>query len=242
MLPRNFTSIVGFALAGFLTGCAGPILKPSNLVQASVPDEKKKVPAEEYRLRAGDELAIKFYYQKELNEEELIRPDGKITLQLIGDVQAANLTPAELARFISEQYKKIIKQYQATVIVRRTVQDKIFIGGEVRQPGTLPFTENTTALQALFQSGGFLDTGEISTVMLIRPVRGGKPQVYSVDLRDPANDVVLLPFDVLYVPRSAIASANLFVNQYIDRLLPISRNLGFSFVYDLSKTGVGTNY
>lgn len=239
MSPLNLKSIACLAMAGFLTGCAGPMLKPSNLMQASVPNEKEKAPAEEYRLKAGDELAIKFYYQKELNEEEFIRPDGKITLQLIGDVQAANLTPSELARLISDQYKKIIKQYQATVIVRRTVQDKVFVGGEVRQPGTLPFSANTTALQALFQSGGFLDTGEISTVMLIRQSRGGKPQVYSVDLRDPANDFVLLPFDVLYVPRSAIASANLFVNQYIDRLIPISRNLGFSFVYDLSRLGIG---
>jgi protein involved in polysaccharide export with SLBB domain len=213
------------------------MLKPANLTPLSV--ATKKNPPSDYRLRVGDELSIKFYYQKDLNEEQVIRPDGKISLQLIEDVQAAGLTPGELSRSISEQYRKFTKQFQATVIVRRTVQDRIFVGGEVRQPGLFPHLEKTTALQALFQSGGFLETGEISTVMLIRQGEDGKPMTYCIDLQDPANDFALLPFDTLYVPRSAIASADLFVHQYIDRLIPISRSFGFSYIYDLTKNEAG---
>jgi protein involved in polysaccharide export with SLBB domain len=222
---------------GVLTGCAGPMLKPANF--SPLPAAERKAPPADYRLRVGDELAVKFYYQKDLNEEQVIRPDGKISLQLIEEIKAAGLTPTELSHVISMEYRKFTRQFQATVIVRRTVQDRVYIAGEVNQPGTVPYVANLTVLQALFQSGGFRESGEISTIMLIRRGEDGKPAVCSIDLRDPINDVDLQPFDVLYVPRSAIASADLFVYQYIDKLIPISRNFGFSFVTDLTKTWTG---
>ena len=214
-----------------LTGCAGPAIRPATLTPARQAQELKQLPTQDrmYRLQIGDEIHVKFFYNKELNEELVIRPDGKISLQLINDMEAAGKAPEHLAWEIMARYKKVLNTPEVTVIVKRAAGLKTYIGGEIRMAGVITTDTPTTVLQAIFQSGGFLDTASTKEILLIRRNENNASQVYRLDLSEPLNDVYLAPFDIVFVPKSGIASANVFIEQYIDRMLPFMRSVGFTF-------------
>jgi len=185
-----------------------------------------------YRLQVGDALSVKVFRNPDLNEDIIIRPDGKISLQMIGSLMAADLSPEELSVEIEAQYQKILRNPVVTVQVRQLAAQRAFLGGEVRQPGLLRMESSTTVLQAIFQAGGCLDTASLTEVVLIRRGENAASKIYKINLEDPLNDVYILPSDIVFVPKSAIASADLFVEQYIDKLIPISRAVSFSYVKD----------
>lgn len=198
-----------------------------------------RIPAEApmaYRLQPKDAISVKFYYQPQLNEDLIIRPDGKISLQLVNDVEAANKTVAELAASITQKYRNILSRPEAAVILRSIAQHRLYVGGEIRQPGMILWEEPVTALQAIFQAGGFAPTADNRRTVLIRRDPQGRANFYLCDLELSENDFFLQPYDILFVPRSSVASADLFVEQYIDKLIPISRAFGFSLYYDLNNS------
>lgn len=217
--------------AACAAGCAGPAILPSSVEGPVRTQELKTLPSQErmYRLQIGDEIYVKFFYNKELNEELSVRPDGKVSLQLINDIEAAGKTPEHLAWEIMARYKKVLNTPEVTVIVKRSAGMKAYIGGEVKSAGVITIDSPVTVLQAVFQSGGFLDTASTRDIILVRRSEDNRPLVYRLDLSEPVNDVYLAPFDLVFVPKSGIASANVFVQQYIDGILPFSRSLGFTF-------------
>jgi protein involved in polysaccharide export with SLBB domain len=178
----------------------------------------------EYRLQAGDEIEVKFFMSPELNQEVIVRPDGKISLQLLDDVAAVGLTPDELARAITEGYRTELREPRITVVVKRLAA-KVYVGGEVRQPRFVPLTGSMTMLQAIFEAGGFTDTAEPSSVILLRRLNQEKGIAAKIDLKKvisaEAEDLALTPSDVIYIPKSTIAEVNLFVEQYITKLIPV---------------------
>lgn len=182
-----------------------------------------------YTLKLGDEIEVKFYYQSDLNQIQAIRPDGKISLQLIGEIQAAGLTAQDLAEKIVWKYHRILRRPEATVIINRIVPAKIFVGGRVSHPGVMEVDSTLTALQAIFQAGGFLDSAEMREILLIRRTSNyEQPMVYMLDLEKPTNDVLLHPYDIVYVPPSSISQVNSFIEQYIERLLPFSMSVDYN--------------
>jgi len=218
-----------------LSGCAGPAIRPGTVGFLDRAEDLSKMPATDrmYRLQIGDEITVKFFYNKDLNEELIVRPDGKISLQLINDIDAAGKLPEHLAWEIMARYKKVLNTPEVTVIVKRSAGLRAFIGGDVRQAGVITMDAPTTVLQAVFQVGGFLDTASTEDIILIRRGEEGRPQVYRLNLSEPLNDIFLSPFDIVFVPKSGIAAANLFIEQYIDRMLPFSRSVGFSYANQL---------
>lgn len=199
-------------------------------------------PPKTYILQEGDVLEVKFFYNPELNEREAIRPDGMISLQLIDDVAAAGLTPLELDRLLTEMYSKIIRQPAVTVIVKEFSGQKVYIGGEVNTPGLIPISGKLTALQAILQANGFKNTAEASSVVILRNQGTATPQFIVADLSEVLkanawqNDVPLRPYDIVFVPMTTIGKMDLFVEQYIDKLLPISRSIGLSYSLNPSVT------
>src|SRR4029077_10790158 len=177
-----------------------------------------------YRVKVGDSLDIRFYKTPELNVEVPIRSDGKISLELLGDVQAGGLQPSQLAEDLTQRYSKELTSPRVTVIVR-TFGGQVFVGGEVKDPKMIPFIKGMTALQAIDSSGGFATTARITHVVLIR-LEGDRYVGHTLPLKelltgaDTSVDVPLQPFDIVYVPRSRIANVNLFVEQYIRNNLP----------------------
>jgi len=179
-----------------------------------------------YVMQVGDALAIKFYRNPELNEEVTIRPDGKITLQLVEDVRAAGLTPEALGEDLKDRYRKELAHPDVTVIVKSFAGQRIYVSGEVGTSGMQTLQGQTSLYQAIQQAGGFLISAKRDQVLLIRRGPDGRPRGESIDLErvedgtDPQQDVMLRPYDVVFVPRSSIAEVNKFVELYVNRNLP----------------------
>ncbi len=196
---------------------------------APVPETGRKEP---YRLQRGDVLDIKVYNLPELSVALAIRPDGKISVPLLDEVEAAGLTAAQLAEHLTNGYQKEFRNPRVTVIVRSFSNQTIYVGGEVAKPGLLPLAGDLTAFQAIVQAGGVKETAKTDSVMLLRNDGQGKPMVRRVSLEEILKgkpDTVLQPFDVVFVPKSRIARVDKWVDQHIRQMIPIS--LGFSFNY-----------
>jgi protein involved in polysaccharide export with SLBB domain len=190
-----------------------------------------------YTIQPGDQLDIKFFYNPELNESIVVRPDGMISLQLIDEIRAADLRPAELDDKLTELYSQELRKPVLTVIVRSFTRQRVFVGGEVNTPGLITLPAGMTALQAIFQSGGFNDDAEPSQTLIIRKGENDRPVPMRIDLAVLMNaeggaDFKLQPDDIVYVPKSAIANANKFIEQYIGGLL-MFRGWSFSVTQNL---------
>ena len=196
---------------------------PKNLTLEGQPPTTAPPP---YVLQVGDQIAIRFYQNPDLNEDEAVRPDGMISLQLIGDLPAAGHTPAELASMITQRYTGELANPRVTVIVRQFGGQRVYVGGEVLRQGTIPLVGNLTLFEAIQDAGGFTVTAHRTQVILIRHPQGEQPIGYEVDMRpvqdgeEPGKDVPLHPYDVVFVPKSKIADVNLFVQQYITNNIP----------------------
>ncbi len=202
----------------------GPIAV--NTTDHSLLDTEAKISSmPEYRIGVGDELDIKFAYNPELNERIPVRPDGRISVPLAKQIKVAGLTTQELEDFLGKKYATELKRPEVTVIVRGFNAQKVFVDGEVTRPGLVPLMGPLTALQSIAQSGGFRDTARVTQVIVIRRTKE-KPVVSIIDLKkarsnkDISQDVLLMPADIVYVPRSKIANVDLFVDQYIRRMIP----------------------
>ena len=165
----------------------------------------------EYVIKPGDKLSIKFFFNPELNEKDLVvRPDGRISLQLINEVQAAELTAPQLTTLLSERYIGQLKNPEIAVMVRSVrAQPKIYVDGEVGNPGTFELGDSLNVLQAIALARGFKsDTAKKDEVIVIRRDQNGKQFVIKLDIsaaltgRDLTQNISLLPDDFVFVQRS----------------------------------------
>ncbi|MEW5801024.1 MAG: polysaccharide biosynthesis/export family protein [bacterium] len=183
-------------------------------------------PGTEYILQSGDELEIKFYYTPEFNTKTVIRPDGIISLQLIGDVKAGGMTPSKVQQIIRDEYAKVVREPAVTVIVTNFSQ-KVYVGGEVANPQMVNFESGKTALQAIFAAGGFKESAEMRSVLILRKIGQPDFRVIKVDLMKlflskklVKNDLQLQPSDVVFVPKTLISKVDQFVDQYMNKIVP----------------------
>jgi polysaccharide export outer membrane protein len=270
-----------------------------------------------YVLQSGDDLEIRVHNLPELNHVVKVRPDGKISLLLLNDIQAAGLSAEGLAAEVAKGYATQYREPKVAVIVRSFSNRSVFVGGEVTHPQQIPLEGRLTAsaaifraggvrefaaadrillvrgsasaaprvetlnlqaivsgkqdielepldllyvprslvqvyvggevgrpglvalqgemttLQAVLQAGGTLRTGKMNEILLLRKSGHDKPLLMRLDLRKVLSgqqDQPLQPFDVVYVPKTKIASVNQFVEQYIRNVLPLHLNAGFSYL------------
>ena len=200
---------------------------PSNIAQSGIVQPTTAPQA--YILQPGDNIEVKFAYVADLNQAQTIRPDGKISLPLIHDVPAAGMTPTDLQDALLQKYQATaLKSPELVVIVRDFNSNKIYVGGEVGQPGAQPLLTPTTVLQAILQANGFKNTARANEVLIIRQRSAGGYDWQILNLQKAlsgesfAANIPLAPRDVIYVPRSDIANVDLFVDQYIRQVLPVA--------------------
>ncbi|MBJ6751627.1 polysaccharide biosynthesis/export family protein [Geomonas anaerohicana] len=185
-----------------------------------------------YRIQPGDLLDVKFFYNPELNEQVVVRSDGKISLQLINEVIAVGLTPTELTQSLTAAYTKEILEPKVTVIVRTPVADKVYVDGEVNRAGMVTINGTITAVQSIAQAGGMKESANPKTVMVIR--RDSRNEISTISLnieeirRNGEGDVLLQPNDIVYVPRSSISDINTWIDLYIRKNVPLPIGLGYS--------------
>lgn len=157
-----------------------------------------------YRLGPEDVVSIAVWENRELTMDVTVRPDGKISLPLINDVQAADLTPVELAGAITERLRAYIKDPHVTVIVSQLVAPKIYVIGSVLRPGNYPLRQEMSVLQALSLAGGFTTFASPGNIKLLRRTGNGqeirKINYYKlIDEGGEGNDK-LKPGDTIVVP------------------------------------------
>jgi polysaccharide export outer membrane protein len=158
-----------------------------------------------YKIGPQDVLRIDVWKEPEISRVTPVRPDGRISLPLLNDVQAAGLTPTQLAGSISEGLKKFITNPQVTVGVTEINSRRVYVTGEVIKPGAFPLQAGMTVLQALTSSGGFTQFARVKGIYVLR-TEDGKQVKHPFNYKDvvsgkhPELNIVLQPADVIVVP------------------------------------------
>ena len=187
-----------------------------------------------YVLWTGDTLNVDVATAPELSRQALlIGPDGRISMPLIGAVQAAGRSSEQVRASLMSAFSSQLRDPRLTVSTTAYGSQRVFVGGQVTAPGIVDLPGQIGPLQAIIMAGGFTPEADTKQVLLMRRIPGGevKSAIYNIKdgILDPAaaNWGPLQRFDVVYVSRTWIAKENLFVQQYVRNALPVDFSLFF---------------
>ena len=178
----------------------------------------------EYLLYPGDQIDVRTPSAPELNQSLTVGPDGRVAMPLVGQVMAADRTLYELESELVAAYTPSLRRPEVEVVLRQAGPLKVWVDGEVRQPGVYDMPGDIDVHQAVILAGGFLPSARRNEVGLIRRGPGGTRMMRRVDLS--GNDrehVAVRRMDVVYVPRTTLAEVAVFFSQIRDAL-PIGFN------------------
>lgn len=170
------------------------------------PSAAIKAPADagaDYRLVIGDKLRIEVYKDTQLSQSLQIRPDGKITLPLIGDIAAAGQTPSALRESIAGALKEYVTNPVVTVIVVETQPQTVTVMGEVTSPGVHPLRGQVSVLEALAMAGGFKDFANTKNIIVQRTTGTGVQRIpfnYKDAIKQEGKPMYVQPGDIIIVP------------------------------------------
>ena len=172
--------------------------------QATQADVRTVAEDPAYKIGPQDVLRIDVWREDQLTRTIPVRPDGKITLPLLNDVQAAGLTPMELAQVIREQLKKYLSNPQVTVSVTEINSRRIYVNGEVTRPGAFALLPHMTVLQALSNSGGFTQFARVKNIYILRTENGKQVKLpfnykEAISGKNPEQNIELQSGDVIVV-------------------------------------------
>jgi polysaccharide export outer membrane protein len=159
-----------------------------------------------YLIGSSDVLAITVWKEPEISKSVPVRPDGKISLPLVGELQAAGRTPLQLEQDIAAKLKTYITNPDVNVIVQQINSEKFNILGRVGRPGSYPLSGATTVLDAIATAGGFQDFAKQKGVYVLRQNPGGGQTRLAFNYKDvvkgkhPEQNIKLEPGDTVVVP------------------------------------------
>jgi polysaccharide biosynthesis/export protein len=198
-----------------VTLCAAATVAQENSKSANAPDTtpgakptaSQQSPADaDYKIGPQDVLRVDVWKEPDISRTAIpVRPDGKISLPLLNDIQAAGLTSMQLAGVIRDGLTKYITSPQVTVTVTEINSRRVYCQGEFLKPGALVLLPNMTALQAISSCGGFSQFARIKSIYILRN-EGGKPVQHPFNYKDvikgkkPEDNIILQPGDVIVVP------------------------------------------
>lgn len=162
-------------------------------------------PPSDYVIGADDQLAIIFWREKDMSAEVVVRPDGKISLPLLNDIQATGLTPEQLRVALTEAANKYIEDPTVTVVVKAINSRRVFVTGQVGKPGPYPLTAPTTVLQLIALAGGVSEYAKSEEIAVMR-TENGKTTNFKFNYKDVIKgkkleqNLVLKPGDTVIVP------------------------------------------
>ncbi len=211
MINKNEFFIVAYLiLMVLLTACAkhpGRTSPESRLIEGTQVASAGPSPfvTSDYLLGPEDVLDVLVWKNADLSRTVLIRPDGKVSLPLIGDVQAAGLTPSGLRDSIKSRLREYKETPEVSIIVKEVNSYHVFVMGEVVRPGKLLLRSETTLLQALTLSGGFTQYAALDKIVLLRR-EGGRETRRQLSYKSivmgksPEGNIVLKRGDTIIVP------------------------------------------
>lgn len=230
-----------------------------------------------YLISVGDLLEVRFPHVDKYSSTVKVRPDGKISLPLLNAVIAEGKTPEQLQDELQRYYQKKLKSAAVVVVsvleassnlvmanghfarvtlpemsnlyvsLRHAIELKVFVGGEVKRPGAVPYRPMLSSLQAIIETGGITEKSELQNVIILRKGVDGKPKYIVRNLAadiegektedDPevvvTNDIALHPFDIVIVPKTGIATVSDGLNAYLFDLFPMLKNSSIGFNYQI---------
>lgn len=203
VITLAFALILQAVLASAQAGDAAPTRRqPEN---ASAPVAGAVVPPAGYVIGAEDVLGIVFWREKDMSTDVTVRPDGKITLPLINDLEAAGLTPDELRDRVNKVASQYIEDPNATVVVKKINSRKVFITGQVGKPGVYELGGPTSVLQLIAMAGGVAEYADAENISIMR-TENGRATALRFNYKDVARrknleqNIALKPGDTVVVP------------------------------------------
>ncbi len=205
MIARTATAIV------FVAAFAAPALagqapsSPRTADRAAAAPAAVVTPPADYVVGPEDVLSIVFWRERDMSADAVVRPDGKISLQLLNDVDVAGLTPEQVRDRIAEDAKKFFEDPEPTVIVKQINSRKIYITGNVERPGTFPLLRATSVLQLIALAGGLKEFAKAGDITVVR-TEGSNQVSYTFNYdevksrRNLAQNILLKPGDTVIVP------------------------------------------
>jgi polysaccharide export outer membrane protein len=180
--------------------------EPAKPTQEAPADAKPPTPAapvdpKAYVIGAEDLISIRVWREPENSGSFVVRPDGKVSVPLVGEIQAAGLTPEKLSESIAESLQKVMVHPEVTVGVEKVNSKKYYIQGEVNRPGSYPLVIDTTILEALVNAGGFRDFANTKKIVILRGnerIKFNYNQVTHGKKMD--QNIMLKPGDQIIVP------------------------------------------
>ena len=224
----------------------------------------------EYLLVPGDVLEVKFRSASQLNDSVQVRPDGRIALPLVKTLMAEGKTPEALQAELIDRYRPFLKDPDLVVMVRRSTSTRtyaggkailpaprdvddalvsiktyaprdVYVAGEVRTAGFVPYRPQLSVFQSIIGAGGTRPFASLSKVLVLRKTGVPHPLAIFLDLEsdtkgESTNDFPLRPYDIVIVPMSGIGQVDQFLDQYLYQLIPATKNVNFTFFYNLKGT------
>jgi polysaccharide export outer membrane protein len=217
-------------ISGLVAGCSSP--QPARTTAAMA-----QQPVLPYRVGPGDVIDVKLFYTPELDESQIVRPDGKMTLQLIGDIQAQGKTSEELQRELVNRFSTQLINPQVAVFVRRVHDSRYWVAGEVKRPGPYQMLGHATIVEAIMDAGGGTrPTADLKNVLVVRQ-RDGRHYGCLVNVKEilqgkEGPSFNLQARDIVFVPSTQITKVNDWIDQYVNKVLP--QHLQFWFGYNVN--------
>lgn len=196
--------LIVLSLLGLFGGCAS-----QTSMAPGAPSESLQLGKEVYQIGVGDNLSVSVWKNPELSVAVPVRPDGMISVPLIGDILAAGKHPEELATIITDKLGNYVRNPQVTVVVTNAASSeflhRVRVTGAVQHPASLPFQKGMTIMDVVLVSGGLTPFADANSAKLYRNSEKG-PKVYTVHLKDilEKGDIKtnypLLPGDIVTIP------------------------------------------
>ncbi len=178
--------------------------KPDAVAAPRGAESAAEAPAD-YIIGPEDVLSVVYWRDKDMTGDVAVRSDGKISLPLLNDVQAAGLTPTQLRDWLVEASKEYFEDPAVSVGVKQMNSRKVFITGEVYKPGPYPLVGPTTVLELISLAGGLKDYADRKNILIVR-TENGRPMSYLFNYKDVVSrknleqNIALKPHDTVIVP------------------------------------------
>lgn len=233
--PGPATGHPGLVQVNALIGALALLFSPAALAQET------KQPTAQYQLLPGDEISVKMPLNPELDTVGPVGPDGRFSIPLAGRVAIGGLTldQAEVAIAAALRNARVVADARPGIVVAKYA-GVVYVGGEVGRPGPVPLAQALTPLQAIINAGGLLNSARSKKVVIVRQATATPHRIETVNIRDIVKTggtqapLTLAPGDVVFVPKSTIAEVGLFVDQYINAIVPNALHMNIN-------VGDGTN-
>lgn len=233
----RYLTVIGLLALAFtvLAGCSQ--YNKKDLARVTPEMQAPVYPLAQSTISAGDALYVQFLYQPELNTRATVDLDGTIFLPMMGNVRVAGRTMQDVHSQMKAFYKKELRSPDITLSIERP-DSMVFVAGEIRAGGPMPFRTNMTVAQVLAAAAPNMVDGDVSKTVLVRKDTND-PTTYISYLVDAdfskgnARNIYVSPGDIVVVPRKGIVLAGDFVRQYIEDIIPANLGINYGFIHEM---------